>query len=162
MLIRVATFPKVVVKMFWIPLLTNTLTIFKCFWSMFSCILSILLVAKYWSRKPIKSQHRRLFECNIVLRKIDALGRFIPTLRIVYFGTQFAVFEWAIKMLVSDGRPLVYQHLPTLCRISAVTVSVMSFCNGNLRRIFIANREPSLFSMVSRHFLKPITSLLVF
>lgn len=36
-------------------------------------------------------------------------------------------------MLVSDRRPLVYQHLPTLCRISAVTVSVMSFCNGNLR-----------------------------
>lgn len=57
-------------------------------------------------------------------------------------------------MLVSDRRPLVYQRLPTLCRISAVTESVMSFYDANLRRIFIANTEPSLFSMVSRHFLK--------
>jgi len=57
-------------------------------------------------------------------------------------------------MLVSDRRWPVYQHLPTLCRISAVMTNVMSFCNGNLRRIFIANTELSLFFKVSRHFLK--------
>lgn len=148
--------------MFQIPLMTNTLTYFQVLQCLVA-LLFILLAVKYWSRKFGTSQYAWIFACDIVLHASNAFEWLILTLSIVYFGTKIA-FKSCIRVTDKGASQryktallncqLVYLNLPTLCRLSAVTTNVMIFCDGNLRRIFIANTELPLFYMVSRYFLK--------